>query len=207
MSRPAEPEPAAGLWPLPFAPLQALLDYWLAKRGARRCPDKADIDPVDLGPLLPDIMLLDAAPEGGPFRYRLAGSRTVQMIGREVRGLTQSEVHGNPTDPALRREIERGVREYAWLAREFFGGFRTTRLAVPARGHIRLARLTLPLSDERGAARHLITVMVDVGRSPLAKHPAAFGIDLLRLQPVALPDDVAALSRPDFVWPLAPALQ
>src|SRR5206468_3193063 len=43
---------ASGFWPLPFAPLQALLDYWVEKRGARRCPDKTDIDPTEIGPRL-----------------------------------------------------------------------------------------------------------------------------------------------------------
>jgi hypothetical protein len=194
----------SGCWPLPFAPLQALLDYWLTKRGARRCPDKADIDPVEIGPLLPHVMLVDAAPQGGPFRYRLAGARATQMIGREVRGLTQAEVHGNPTDPDVRLQIERVEREYAWLARAFHGGFRMTRMAVPARDHVRLARLVLPLTEQDGAARHLIIVMIEAARASAAES-AAFGIDLVRLQPIPLPPDVVALSRQDFVWPLAPA--
>ena len=197
-------DPAGGLWPLPFSPLAEMLAYWLAKRGARRCPDKADIDPVDIGPLLPDIMLIDAAPEGGPFRYRLVGTRATQMIGREIRGLTQAEAHGNPSDPDLRREIARVEREYAWLARELHGGFRLTRMAVPDRAHIRLARLTLPLSVQDGVARHLIVVMIETD-APVASDGAAFGIDLARLQPIALPDDVAMPSARDFVWPLMPA--
>lgn len=196
---------ASGFWPLPFAPLQALLDYWLSKRGPRRCPDKTDIDPTEIGPLLPHIILLDAAPPGGEFRYRLAGTRVTQMVGREVRGLTQRELHGNPSDPAMVQGIARIEAEYAWVARAFAGGFRTSQLAVPGRDHVQLARLILPLSDVGGAARHMVMVMIDVGASPLAARVAGgveFGVDLERLVPVALPPEVAALSV-RFAWPVA----
>ena len=196
------PVPEAGLWPLPFAPLQQLLEYWVAKRGDRRCPDKSDIDPIDLRALLPDILLYDAAPDDGQFRYRLVGTRATRMIGREARGLTQPEVHGNPTDPALLREIARTQAEYAWIARAFMGGFRLSRLAVPKRDHVQFARLTLPLTEQRGAARHLVSVMVDIGRTPYSD--AAFGIDLVGLVPIALPDAVLALQIKNFAWPLAP---
>jgi hypothetical protein len=199
-------DPASGFWPLPFAPLQALLDYWLAKRGPRRCPDKTDIDPTEIGPLLPHIILLDAAPPGGEFRYRLAGECVTQMVGREVRGLTQRELHDNSTEPAMVRGFARIEAEYAWVARAFAGGFRTSRLAVPGRNHVELARLILPLSDVGGAARHMVMVMINVGDSPMAarvKGGVEFGLDLERLAPIPLPPEVAALSAPGFAWPVA----
>ena len=146
--------------------------------------------------------MCQAAPDDGHFRYRLAGTRATRMIGREARGLTQLEVHGNPTDPELLREIGRTQAEYAWIAREFTGGFRLSRLAVPKRDHVHFARLTLPLTEQRGAARHLVTVMVDIGRTGHAD--TAFGVDLVRFAPIALPDAVLALQIKDFAWPLAP---
>jgi hypothetical protein len=199
-------DPASGFWPLPFAPLQALLDYWLAKRGHRRCPDKSDIDPTEIGRLLPDIILLDAAPPGGEFRYRLAGTRVTQMVGREVRGLTQRELHDNATDPAMVRGFARIEAEYAWVARAFAGGFRISRLAVPGRDHVALARLILPLSDDGTAAQHMVMVMIDISASPLAARGAGrveFGVDLERLVAIPLPREVAALSEPSFAWPRA----
>jgi hypothetical protein len=195
-------------WPLPFAPLQALLDYWLAKRGPRRCPDKADIDPTEIGSLLPHIVLLDAAPPGGEFRYRLAGSRVTQMNGRELRGLTQRELHDNPTDPVVVRGIARIEAEFAWVARAFKGGFRTVRLALPGRDHIELARLILPLTDNGAAAQHMVMVMVDIGTSPLSariKGGVNFGIDLESMVPIAMPPEVEALATPNFIWPMAKA--
>jgi hypothetical protein len=201
-------DPASGFWPLPFAPLQALLDYWIEKRGNRRCPDKSDIDPTEIGPLLPHLLLLDAVPPGGAFRYRLAGTRVTQMVGREVRGLTQRELHDNATDPAMVRGLARIETEYAWVARAFTGGFRTSRLAVPGRDHIELARIILPLSAVDGAARHMVMIMIDVGASPMAARVVGgveFGVDLDRLAPIPLPPEVAALSPRGFAWSLPAA--
>jgi hypothetical protein len=198
-------DPASGFWPLPFAPLQALLEYWLGKRAGRRCPDKSDIDPTEIGRLLPDIILLDAAPPGGEFRYRLAGTRVTQMVGREVRGLTQRELHDNATDPAMQRGLARIEAEYAWVARAFAGGFRVSRLAVPGRDHVALARLILPLSDVDGAARHMVMVMIDITASPLAARAAGrveFGVDLERLAAIPLPREIAELSERSFARPV-----
>lgn len=188
---------ASRFWPLPFAPLAELLDYWQAKRGGRAAPDKDDIDPIDLPRLLPDIALLDAAPPGGEFRYRLAGSRAVAMLGREPRGLTQRDLHGRPSDPKVLRVMARAEREFDWVARKLVGGFRTTALAMPDREHVEWARLVLPLSAGSGRARHLLMIMVSIAGSPhsvAAAGPVAFGIDLARMAPIGLPPEVAALS-------------
>jgi hypothetical protein len=195
-------------WPLPFAPLQALLDYWMVRRGPRRCPDKADIDPTEIGPLLPHIILLDAAPDGGEFRYRLAGSRVTQMVGREMRGLTQRQLHNNPTDPVVMRGIARIEAEFRWVARGFRGAFRTVRMALPGREHIELARLILPLTDTGSAAQHMVMIMIDIGTSPLSariRGSVNFGVDLERLVPIPVPPELATLSSPNFVWPIAKA--
>ncbi len=182
---------ATGFWPLPYRPLVRFLEYWLARRGDRRCPDKADIDPIDIAPLVPDIYLLDAPEDGHTYRYRLAGDRVERLLGREVRGLTHRELHGGGADSVVAREVVRSEREYAWIARECAGAFRTTRLLIPDREHVRMARLTLPLSCAGGRARHLIAMMIEVdGTSPAGM--AHFGIDLVRLVPMELPDGVRA---------------
>ena len=180
-----------GFWPLPFPPLRQFLQYWAERRGDRRCPDKGDIDPVDIPELIPDLVLYDAPDIGGTFRYRLAGERATRLLGREVRGLTHRELHEGGTSPDVAREVARVEREYTWIAREFRGGFRTTRILVPDREHIRIARLTLPLGEVEGAARYLVSIMIEVPETvPFAV--AHFGIDLGMMRPVRLPGDVEA---------------
>ena len=55
-----------------------LAEYWERKRGARLMPARADIDPVELKPILPIIILAQIEPQ--PFRvfYRLVGTRAVE---------------------------------------------------------------------------------------------------------------------------------
>lgn len=53
--------------------------YWRAKARGRRLPARADIDPAEIKPLLPDIVLLNV--EWEPFRcsVRLRGTRADQF--------------------------------------------------------------------------------------------------------------------------------
>jgi hypothetical protein len=64
---------------------KTLFDYWLAKRGSRRMPARADLDPVDIVKLLPNLMLIDVIGAPPRFRYRLVGTRVVQASGNEDR--------------------------------------------------------------------------------------------------------------------------
>jgi len=54
-----------------------LLDYWLAKRGARCMPSRGDIDPTEIPDLLPNIMMTDLTYEPFRARYRLVGTEIV----------------------------------------------------------------------------------------------------------------------------------
>lgn len=57
-----------------YPDLVALLGYWHGKRGSRRFPARADIDPTDIPAFLPRIMLADVRHDPLDFRYRLVGT-------------------------------------------------------------------------------------------------------------------------------------
>jgi hypothetical protein len=65
--------------------MQALHSYWLAKRGDRSMPARKDIDPSEIKPLLPYVMMIDME---APYRYRmrLVGTGIVDFIGRDFTG-------------------------------------------------------------------------------------------------------------------------
>jgi hypothetical protein len=65
--------------------LVALHAYWLSKRGARRMPARADIDPTEFKDLLPHIIMYDVDPER-LFPIRLVGEATVTFLGRNFTG-------------------------------------------------------------------------------------------------------------------------
>lgn len=72
---------------------RGLFDYWIAKRGDRRMPARADIEPGDIPGHLPDIGLVDVLSEAPHLRYRLLGTRQVAVRGFDPTGRPIVEGH------------------------------------------------------------------------------------------------------------------
>jgi len=66
--------------------LAPLLRYWELKRGDRRMPRRADIDPAELVRYLPALMIVDVVADARRYVYRLVGTREVQARGRDPTG-------------------------------------------------------------------------------------------------------------------------
>lgn len=66
--------------------LKALYDYWDGRRGARRMPARADIDPLDIPHLLRHLVLLETDEVIENFRYRLYGTAVAEGFGEERTG-------------------------------------------------------------------------------------------------------------------------
>ena len=54
--------------------VRAIYHYWDDKRNGRLMPRRADLDPVDIPKLLPDIGLVDVVPDERQYVYRLIGT-------------------------------------------------------------------------------------------------------------------------------------
>jgi hypothetical protein len=88
---PAKVDPAE-VDPSVFAPdIVAFHAYWNRKRRGRRMPARADIDPAEIVPFLPGIMLVDVVADARRFVYRLVGTREVAMRGRDPTGKSVGE--------------------------------------------------------------------------------------------------------------------
>lgn len=75
-----------------FAPdIAAFYAYWDGKRRGRDMPARADIDPLEIVPLLPGIVLIDVVADARRFVYRLVGTREVAMRGRDPTGKSVAE--------------------------------------------------------------------------------------------------------------------
>lgn len=74
-----------------YPDLADVLDYWEAKRAGRLAPSRADIEPLDLVPILPRIMLVDVIPPLA-FRYRLSGTGIADIHGIELTGLSPRDL-------------------------------------------------------------------------------------------------------------------
>jgi hypothetical protein len=65
---------------------QTLYAYWNDVRRDRIAPQRLEIQPAQLGELLPDTFILERS-DGRTFRFRLAGTRICTRFGIELRGL------------------------------------------------------------------------------------------------------------------------
>jgi len=73
--------------------VQAMFRYWRSIHPGARLPGRQHFSPADIKRLLPGVWLLDI--QAAPFRlrYRLVGTRIVQMIGKDPTGLWLDEAH------------------------------------------------------------------------------------------------------------------
>jgi hypothetical protein len=88
--------------PADFRPMQELSEldlklrqlhaYWQGKRDGNRLPGRGDIDPIDIPKLMPDVALVDILRDPLDYRYRLVGTRLVEMMGAERTGLRMREL-------------------------------------------------------------------------------------------------------------------
>jgi hypothetical protein len=82
-----EPERSARDIDAPSDPIIVRIHrYWDEKRGARLMPRRADIDPAELGRLVPHVMLYDVEEPGRAFRIRLVGGAIVDFYGVNTTG-------------------------------------------------------------------------------------------------------------------------
>lgn len=129
--------------------LRALYGYWRRKCGDRPLPARADIDPIELKDLLGNLFLVDVLYDPLRFRFRLAGTNIVQLLGRELTGLTADELEGLPLGPQV---IKQHFSEVV-LSRE--PSYKVLELTV-GRTPIVYRRLLLPLSPDGGAVNMLL---------------------------------------------------
>ena len=86
--------------------LKRLYAYWLEKRGDRRAPSRADIDPIELAPQLPHVVLVDV--EHAPvmrLRFRLIGTAIVKGFNQDLTGRYFDEIEHTPEQRILNQHL------------------------------------------------------------------------------------------------------
>lgn len=77
-------------WPVSQAPAsakgRAFRDHWLSLRDGQEMPPRSALDPVDIAPLLPHIVLVEVLRDPLRFRYRLIGTFVTGLAGRDATG-------------------------------------------------------------------------------------------------------------------------
>jgi hypothetical protein len=75
--------------------LEQTYNYWREKAAGRAMPSRADIDPIEIPKLLPDVMLVERVAEGR-YRYRLIGTENQTAHGINATGRFLDEVLPGP---------------------------------------------------------------------------------------------------------------
>lgn len=144
--------------------LHDLWVYWGAKRGLRSMPRRIDIDPMEIPPLLPHLLLIELNEEKR-FRYRLVGTAIVETYGEELTGRFVDELFTPP-----RRAI--AMRHYT-LGFESARPIAVRNRYVNARGTELIAtRVMLPLSEDGVAVNMLL-----MGQTCIYAAPVPEGLD------------------------------
>lgn len=83
--------------------LQRIYAYWLEKRGDRAMPARADLDPIDIPALLPNLVLIDVLPPDARLKVRLVGTWIVNLFGGDYTGRYLDEIDfGEAKDDIVR---------------------------------------------------------------------------------------------------------
>jgi hypothetical protein len=93
--RGGDAEATLGQLPLTDERLEQAYRYWRGKAAGRAMPARADIDPIDIPRLLPDVMLVERL-EDGRYRYRLIGTENARAHGINATGRFLDEVLPGP---------------------------------------------------------------------------------------------------------------
>ena len=91
--------------------LAQFFDYWLSIKPAAGLPGRQHFDPLDIPLLMPRVWMLDVLREPLRYRYRLAGTKEVATLQREVTGRLFEEVHPRlRDDPGAIERYHKGAQ-------------------------------------------------------------------------------------------------
>jgi hypothetical protein len=121
--------------------LAQALAYWRAKRRARAMPSRRDIDPTEIGPLLPHLQLIDVVDGGIRYRYRLAGTSLVAAFGREYTGRYLDELFAG-------ERLAYAQRVFATVCSRQKAVFLRNRYSTTRDVDMMANRLYMPLSED-----------------------------------------------------------
>lgn len=79
--------------------VRAMHAWWLGQRGPSGIPDRRDLDPAALKHLLPNLFIAEVEPSPFRIRYRLVGTKAVQVIGFDITGRYLDELLVEPAIP------------------------------------------------------------------------------------------------------------
>ncbi len=132
--------------------LRRLYDHWNAKRAGRELPARADFDPVELGWIVGNLLLLDVLRDPPGFRFRIHGTNLAERIGFDMTGKTMDDY----PDPEYAKVA---LRSFSTVVGTRLPLSRVTERAIEGRAYGYEA-LHLPLSSDGARVDMLLVGLV-----------------------------------------------
>jgi hypothetical protein len=130
--------------------LAGIHGVWSGLRAGGIGPKREDVTPARLRGNLPWAFLIDVVDDGRDFRFRFAGDRIIQFMGRRLAGTLLSEHLGTPFFDGMNAFFKGCVTAKAPMA----SGPR--RATYPGKEHLEMEVMVLPLSDDSVAVTGLL---------------------------------------------------
>jgi hypothetical protein len=115
--------------------------YWESKRRGRPMPAPADIDPSEIRPLLPSLIIAEYVGAPARVRYRLVGTLQVYYNGLDFTGLYLDEIDWGIENEFVRLVHDTLLRTAAPVIGHYQWGFRDSVLGFAEFG-------AFPLSED-----------------------------------------------------------
>lgn len=81
-----------------------LYDYWDQIRAGRKAPKRFEVEPANIGTILPETFILEYD-DAQTINFRLAGTRICEQFGREFRGVNILELWSDSDRITLERHV------------------------------------------------------------------------------------------------------
>ena len=120
--------------------LAGVYKIWLELAAGRIGPKREEITPARLRSTIAWTFLIDVV--GEDFRFRFAGDRIIQFMGRRLQGSQVSEFRGAPFFDGMQRFFRRGIEARTPLANG------PSPVTYPGKEHLEMEVMILPLSED-----------------------------------------------------------
>ena len=111
-------------------------------------PRRRDIDPLQLGPSLKHMQLLDLGPTPDDLRYRLVGQTIIDAFGFDPRHLTRGEIRRRHVRPENLAAFDETSRQTHAIGTGAMVAYTHDHRTSYARDFLSYARLLLPISED-----------------------------------------------------------
>lgn len=146
--------------------IRAFFDYWRGLAAGGAVPRRDQVDPAEIKPLLPYLMIVDLSPEPLRVYYRLVGTEVARFTGIDITGHYLHELELDEFSEAELLEVYRKQRDEGWPV------LGVAEYAIQGKRMLRTEYIICPLLDAAGQPTKAIV---------LEDYLLAHGIDLREL--------------------------